>query len=262
MNSIPENVNSTIDDELVVRLFHQRVVVLGDQLDQSLGSRLCSQLLLLSADDSHKDISFWINSPGGSPSAMLAVYDTMRFISCDVATTCVGQAVGAAAVLLAGGTAGQRGILRHGRVVLHQPAIEGKGTIPDLIIHADEVLRVRALASRIRSACLRSIRLQLDRTAAGGANFCATPRVIWRRVSPRAPPTAARISDDGSLRPRSISDRYCGDTPACAAMSVRMRCCSVRINRRNAPSASRHSRSTDAGSASATRVRCGPWVRR
>ena len=176
MNSIPENVNSTIDDELVVRLFHQRVVVLGDQLDQSLGSRLCSQLLLLSADDSHKDISFWINSPGGSPSAMLAVYDTMRFISCDVATTCVGQAVGAAAVLLAGGTAGQRGILRHGRVVLHQPAIEGKGTIPDLIIHADEVLRVRALASRIRSACLRSIRLQLDRTAAGGANFCATPR--------------------------------------------------------------------------------------
>jgi len=149
------------------RLLSERIVYLGTEIDDGVANVLIAQMLHLASDSAELPINLYINSPGGSPSAMLAVYDTMRFISCDVATMCVGQAVGAAAVLLAGGTAGQRGILRHGRVVLHQPAIEGKGAIPDLIIHADEVLRVRGeleeLLSRHTGKDLDTLRRDTDR---------------------------------------------------------------------------------------------------
>ena len=149
------------------RLLTERIVYLGTEIDDGVANVLIAQMLHLASDSAGQPINLYINSPGGSPSAMLAVYDTMRFISCDVATTCVGQAVGAAAVLLAGGTPGQRGILPHGRVVLHQPAIEGQGTIPDLIIHADEVLRVRGeleeLLSRHTGKDAETLRHDTDR---------------------------------------------------------------------------------------------------
>ncbi len=125
-------------------LLTQRVVYLGTAIDAGVANTLIAQLLHLEADNPDQDIQFYINCEGGDPSAMLAIYDTMTFIKPPVATTCVGQAVAVGAVLLAAGAAGKRASLPHGRVVLHQPAAQGRGTIPDLILQADEVIRLRS----------------------------------------------------------------------------------------------------------------------
>ncbi|MBS1699961.1 MAG: ATP-dependent Clp protease proteolytic subunit [Actinobacteria bacterium] len=124
-------------------LLAERVIYLGTPLDADVANVLVAQLLHLDATGSDRDIQLYINCEGGDPSAMLAVYDTMRFIRSDVATFCVGQAVAVGAVLLAAGTPGKRAALPHARVILHQPAAQGRGTIPDLILQADEVVRVR-----------------------------------------------------------------------------------------------------------------------
>ena len=126
------------------RLLSERIVYLGTEIDHGVANVLIAQFLHLASESSDVPISLYLNSPGGSPGAALAVYDTMQHIRPDVATTCVGQAGGPAAVLLAGGAKGQRAILPHGKVTLHQPSTQGRGTVPDLILHADEVLRVRA----------------------------------------------------------------------------------------------------------------------
>lgn len=126
------------------RLLSERIVYLGTEIDDGVANVLIAQFLHLASESSEMPISLYINSPGGSPGAALAVYDTMQHIRPDVATTCVGQAGGPAAVLLAGGARGQRAILPHGKVTLHQPSSQGRGTVPDLILHADEVIRVRA----------------------------------------------------------------------------------------------------------------------
>ncbi len=125
------------------RLLSERIVYLGTPLDDGVANVLVAQLLHLEADNPDLPIDLYINSPGGEPSAMLAVYDAMQYVRPAVATTCVGQAASTAAVLLAGGAPGRRAILTHGRVVLHQPSTRGQGTIPDLILAADEVVRVR-----------------------------------------------------------------------------------------------------------------------
>ncbi len=125
-------------------LLDQRIVYLGTAIDAGVANALIAQLLHLEADNQERDIQLYINCEGGDPSAMLAVYDTMRYIRSPVATTCVGQAVAVGAVLLAAGAPGRRAALPHTRVVLHQPAAQGRGTIPDLILQADEVVRIRA----------------------------------------------------------------------------------------------------------------------
>lgn len=137
----------TID--LYSRLLSERIIYLGTELDDGVANAVIAQLLHLASEDPEAPISLYINSPGGSITAMLAVYDAMQFVSTDVETTCVGQAAWTAAVLLAGGAPGRRAILPHGRVVLHQPATQGRGTIPDLILEADEVARVRLLLEEI-----------------------------------------------------------------------------------------------------------------
>jgi ATP-dependent Clp protease protease subunit len=124
-------------------LLAERVVYLGTAIDAGVANALIAQLLHLDADNQDRDIQLYINCEGGDPSAMLAVYDTMRHIRPDVATTCIGQAVGVAAVMLAAGAPGKRAVLPHARVVLHQPAGQGRGAIPDLILQADELVRVR-----------------------------------------------------------------------------------------------------------------------
>jgi len=124
-------------------LLSSRIVYLGTGIDSGVANALIAQLLHLEADNPEQEINLYINSEGGDPSAMLALYDTMRYIKPPVATTCIGQAVAAGAVLLAAGEAGRRAVLPHTRVVLHQPAAQGRGTIPDLILQADEVVRVR-----------------------------------------------------------------------------------------------------------------------
>jgi ATP-dependent Clp protease protease subunit len=124
-------------------LLSERIIYLGTAIDAGVANALIAQLLHLAADKPEQEIELYINCEGGDMSAMLAIYDTMRFIRTPIATVCVGQAIGVGAVLLAAGTAGKRAILPHARVVLHQPAGRGQGAIPDLILQADELVRVR-----------------------------------------------------------------------------------------------------------------------
>jgi ATP-dependent Clp protease, protease subunit len=133
-------------------LLSSRIVYLGTAIDSGVANALIAQLLHLEAENPDQEINMYINSEGGDPAAMLALYDTMRYVKAPVATTCVGQAVAAGAVLLAAGESGRRAVLPHARVVLHQPAAQGRGTIPDLILQADEVIRVRTQLEEILSA--------------------------------------------------------------------------------------------------------------
>lgn len=135
--------------DLYSRLLADRIVYLGTPLDDGVANTVIAQLLHLASESPHTPVSLYINSPGGSISAMLAVYDAMQYVSTPIETTCVGEAAWTAAVLLAGGEPGRRWILPHGRVVLHQPAAQGRGTVPDLILEADEIARVRLLLEEI-----------------------------------------------------------------------------------------------------------------
>ncbi|MDF0531350.1 ATP-dependent Clp protease proteolytic subunit [Tsukamurella sp. 8F] len=130
-------------------LLSERVVYLGTAIDAGVANALVAQLLYLESDNPDRDIQLYINCEGGDPAAMLAVYDTIRYIKAPVATTCVGQAVAVGAVLLAAGVSGRRVALPHARIVLHQPAAQGRGAIPDLILQADEVVRVRGEIEKI-----------------------------------------------------------------------------------------------------------------
>ncbi len=132
-------------------LLTDRIVYLGTTIAAGVANVLIAQLLHLESESHETDIQLYINCEGGDPSAMLAVYDTLRYIRPQVATTCVGQAVAVGAVLLAAGAPGKRAALPHTRVVLHQPMGQGRGAIPDLILQADEVVRVRAEIERILS---------------------------------------------------------------------------------------------------------------
>lgn len=136
------NVERSVD--VFSRLLTERIVYLGTPIDDGVANVLVAQLLHLESENPDLPIGLYVNSPGGDTSAMLAVYDAMQYVRPDVETTCVGQAAADAAVLLAGGAPGRRAILAHGRVVLHQPTTRGEGTIPDLILAAEEVVRVRA----------------------------------------------------------------------------------------------------------------------
>ena len=125
-------------------LLSERIIYLGTAIDAGVANALIAQFLHLEADGPGREVNLYINCEGGDEMAMLAVYDTMQFIQSPVATTCVGQAVAAGAVLLAAGEPGRRSVLPHSRVVLHQPGVQGRGAIPDLILQADEVVRIRA----------------------------------------------------------------------------------------------------------------------
>lgn len=132
--------------DIYSRLLKDRIVFLGGLLDDTTANLIIAQMLFLSNENNKKDIHFYINSPGGSITAGLAVYDTMQFLRCDVATYCVGQAASMGAMLLTGGEAGKRFLLANSRVLLHQPLITGvlQGPATDLDIEAKEILRLRA----------------------------------------------------------------------------------------------------------------------
>lgn len=148
-------------------LLSERIIYLGTGIDAGVANALVAQLLHLDAENSERTINLFINCEGGDPSAMLGIYDTMRYIKAKVATTCVGQAVAVGAVLLAAGAEGMRAALPHARVVLHQPAAQGRGTIPDLILAADEIVRVRAdieaILSRHTGQTAETLRSDTDR---------------------------------------------------------------------------------------------------
>jgi ATP-dependent Clp protease protease subunit len=130
--------------DIYSRLLKDRIVFLGTPIDDGVANVIMAQLLHLEGEDPDKDISIYINSPGGSTYALMAIYDTMQFIKADVATYCMGLAASAAAVLLAGGAKGKRYALPHSRVMLHQPHISGlAGQASDIEIHAREILKTR-----------------------------------------------------------------------------------------------------------------------
>ncbi|MCW9706992.1 ATP-dependent Clp endopeptidase proteolytic subunit ClpP [Fodinibius salsisoli] len=135
--------------DIYSRLLKDRIIFLGTPVNDAVASSIVAQLLYLQAEDHEKDINLYINSPGGVVSSGLAIYDTMRYVSCDVATTCVGMAASMGAVLLAGGTAGKRNILPNARVMIHQPLGGVRGQASDIEIEAQEILRIKQLLSNI-----------------------------------------------------------------------------------------------------------------
>ncbi len=130
--------------DIYSRLLKDRIIFLGTPIDDTIANLIMAQLLHLEGDDPDKDIMLYINSPGGSTYALMAIYDTMQFVKPDVSTYCMGLAASAAAVLLAGGAEGKRYALPHSRIMLHQPHISGLGgQATDIEIHAREILKTR-----------------------------------------------------------------------------------------------------------------------
>ncbi|MCJ7858302.1 ATP-dependent Clp protease proteolytic subunit [Corynebacterium sp. LD5P10] len=128
------------------KLFEERIIFLGTQVDDASANDIMAQLLVLEGLDPDRDITMYINSPGGSFTALMAIYDTMQYVRPDIVTVCLGQAASAAAVLLAAGTKGKRAALPNSRVLIHQPATQGtQGQVSDLQIQADEIERMRRL---------------------------------------------------------------------------------------------------------------------
>ncbi|MFD7367200.1 ATP-dependent Clp protease proteolytic subunit [Nocardiopsis alba] len=126
------------------KLFEERIIFVGVQIDDTSANDLMAQLITLEQLDSERDIQMYINSPGGSFTSLMAIYDTMQFVRPDIQTVCIGQAASAAAILLAGGTKGKRGALPNARMMIHQPATEGMhGQASDIEIQANEITRIR-----------------------------------------------------------------------------------------------------------------------
>jgi ATP-dependent Clp protease protease subunit len=151
---IPSVIEQTARGERVSdiysRLLSERIVFLGTPIDDGVANAVVAQMLHLAAAGAERDIHLYINSPGGSHTAMMAIYDTMQFLPCDVATLCVGQAASTAAILLAAGAPGKRAVLEHARVLLHQPhSGVSRGSMSDLALEAAELERVRCEAEAV-----------------------------------------------------------------------------------------------------------------
>jgi ATP-dependent Clp protease, protease subunit len=156
MNLVPMVVEQSPRGErafdIYSRLLRERIVFLGTPVTDDIASLIIAQFLFLEADDPEKDITFYINSPGGSVTAGLAIYDTMQYVRCDVATLCMGQAASMGAFLLASGTAGKRFSLPNSRIMIHQPMGGFQGQATDIDIHAREILRLRHDLNKILAA--------------------------------------------------------------------------------------------------------------
>ncbi len=171
------------------KLFEERIIFLGVQIDDASANDVMAQLLTLESMDADRDISIYINSPGGSFTALTAIYDTMRFVKPDIQTICMGQAASAAAVLLAAGTPGKRFALKHARVLIHQPYSEGGGQGSDIEIQANEILRMRTLLEDMLSANtgrdIESVRKDIERdkilTAEEAKEYGIIDQVIEKR---------------------------------------------------------------------------------
>jgi ATP-dependent Clp protease protease subunit len=137
--------------DIYSRLLKERIIFLGTPIDDGVANVIMAQLLHLESEDPDRDISIYINSPGGSFTALTAIYDTMQFVKPEIQTICMGQAASAAAVLLAAGTKGKRLALEHARVLIHQPSGGGEGQSSDIEIQAREILRMRELLEQMIS---------------------------------------------------------------------------------------------------------------
>ena len=181
--------------DIYSRLLADRIVYLGTGIDEGVANAVIAQMLHLENDNPDAPIALYLNSVGGSIPATLAIYDAMQFVRPRVDTTCVGQAVASAAVLLAGGAPGHRSILPHGRVVIHAPAAQGRGTVPDLILEAEEIERVRRMQEEILGQhtghTVEQVRRDTDRdlilTAQAAVDYGVVDRVITARESLERP---------------------------------------------------------------------------
>ena len=135
--------------DIYSRLLKDRIILLGTPIDDDVANLVIAQLLFLQAEDPKKDIDLYINSPGGSVTAGLAIYDTIQTVSCDVKTFCIGQCASMGAVLLASGTPGKRFVLPHSRIMIHQPWGGAEGTAADIEIQSKEILRLRSMLNNI-----------------------------------------------------------------------------------------------------------------
>lgn len=155
MNLVPYVVEQTSRGErsydIFSRLLNDRIIMLNDQVDNASASLVIAQMLYLEAQDPDKDISFYINSPGGSVSAGMAIFDTMNYIKCDVSTICLGMAASMGAFLLAAGAKGKRFALPNSEIMIHQPLGQAEGQATDIIIHAKHIEKTRATINRILS---------------------------------------------------------------------------------------------------------------
>ncbi len=174
------------------RLLNERIVFLGTEIDDGVANVVIAQLLHLEAAAPEQEIAVYLNSPGGSFTSLMAIYDAMTFVQCPIATFCVGQAASTAAVLLAGGDPGRRSVLRHARVLLSQPASGGqRGTVSDLSLAAKEVLRIRSqveeVLSRHTGHPVAELRADLDRDKVFSAEEAVAYGLADRVLSSRVP---------------------------------------------------------------------------
>ena len=165
---IEQSAYGTKETNPYAKLFEERIIFLGTQVDDTSANDIMAQLLVLEGLDPDRDITMYINSPGGSFTALMAIYDTMQYVRPDVQTVCLGQAASAAAVLLAAGAPGKRAALPNARVLIHQPATQGtQGQVSDLEIQAAEIERMRRLMettlARHTGKDAEQIRLDTDR---------------------------------------------------------------------------------------------------
>jgi len=148
--------------DIYSRLLKERIVFLGGPIDDDVANLIIAQLLFLQSESDAEDIKFYINSPGGSVTSALAIFDTMRHVKPKISTVCVGQAASAAAILLAAGTKGQRFALPNSRIMIHQPLGGVEGQASDIKIHADEILRVRERLNEILAKLSGKSKKQID----------------------------------------------------------------------------------------------------
>jgi ATP-dependent Clp protease protease subunit len=148
---IEQNSRGERSYDIFSRLLNDRIIMLSDEVNDTTASLIVAQLLYLEAQDPDKDISFYINSPGGSVTAGMAIYDTMQYIKCDVSTICVGMAASMGAFLLSAGTKGKRYALPNSEIMIHQPLGGMKGQASDIKIHADHILHTKNKLNRILS---------------------------------------------------------------------------------------------------------------
>lgn len=205
--TIPTVIESSARGERVAdiysHLLSERIIFLGTPIDDGVANVVVAQLLHLAAANASSDIHLYVNSPGGSFTAMMAIYDTMQFVAPDVATLCVGQAASSAAILLAAGAPGKRAVLEHARVLLHQPHTEGsRGSMTDLALEAAELTRIRgqseSLLSRHTGRPAEQIRADTDRAlvlaGVAAVDYGAADAVP-------APSSSSQLATQTALRP-------------------------------------------------------------
>jgi len=201
MNLVPMVVEQTPRGErafdIYSRLLKERIVILGSAINDDVANVIVAQLLFLEADDPDKDITFYINSPGGSVTAGMAIYDTMQYVKCDISTLCIGQAASMGAVLLAAGAHGKRYSLPNSRIMIHQPLGGFQGQATDIGIHAKEILRIRAELNRIFAHHTRKSIEQISQDTERD-NFMSAPEAVAYGIIDRVLTSREDITKDES----------------------------------------------------------------